>query len=121
MDKIILKNLVFYAYHGVLSEENKLGQKFILDVTLLCDIKKAGFLDDVNYTINYAEVYSIIKDIVETNKFNLIETIAETCAQEILSSFIRVDEVIIKVKKPQAPIEGIYDYFAIEIRRKKNA
>lgn len=121
MDKIILKSLTFYAFHGVLESEKKIGQKFILDVELICDIKNAGLQDDVNDTVNYAEVYNLIKKIVEGNKFNLIETVAEKCAQEILASFEKVQEVSITVKKPQAPIEGIFDYFAVEIRRKRNA
>lgn len=120
MDKIILKGLIFYAYHGVLDEEKRLGQKFIIDIELKCDLTKAGLSDDVNDTINYAEVYNLVKEIVEVNKFNLIEKLADVCAQEILAKFTDAEEVIIKVKKPQAPVEGLFSYFATEIRRKRN-
>lgn len=120
MDKIILKGLVFYAYHGVLEAEKKLGQKFIIDIELKCDLKKACLSDDVKDTINYAEVYNLVKEIVETSRYNLLEKLAETCAQEILTKFTDVEEIIIKVKKTQAPVEGLFSYFATEIRRKRN-
>ena len=80
MDKIILNNLGFYGYHGVLSEEKSLGQKFFIDVELLLDTKKAGKSDDMNQSVSYADVYDVIKDITENKKFNLIEALAENIA-----------------------------------------
>ncbi len=120
MDKIIMKNLAFYGYHGVLKEENNIGQKFFIDIEMYCSLKKAGETDDVEDTINYAEVYNIAKDIVENEKLNLIEALAEEIAQRILDKFEKVKEIMIRVKKPEAPVPGIYDYFAVEIRRGRN-
>ena len=61
MDIITLKGLAFYAFHGVLVEENKLGQKFIVDLQMFLDLSSAGDNDDLNQTVNYAEVYDKIK------------------------------------------------------------
>ena len=55
MDKIFIKGATFYGYHGVLPEENVLGQTFVMDVTLFVDTKKAGQTDDLSATISYAE------------------------------------------------------------------
>ena len=120
MDKIILKNLSFYGYHGVLSEENVLGQKFFVDIDLYLDLKIAGDSDDVENTVNYAEVYNIAREIVENQQFKLIESLAENIANKVLKDFQVVKEIVIRIRKPEAPVNGIYDYFGVEIRRKNN-
>ncbi len=120
MDKILMKNLSFYGYHGVLKEENRLGQKFFIDIELLTDLKVAGKSDDVSDTINYAAAFELVKIIVEQNKFNLIEALAETIASSILSTYSKVLEVVVKIRKPEAPVNGIFDYFGVEIRRMQN-
>lgn len=117
LDKIILKGLNFYAYHGALKEENVIGQKFIIDLELYCDLKRAGETDDLTQSVNYAKVYEIVKDICENNTFKLIEALAENIAIKVLNEFKDVKEIVVKVKKPQAPVNGIFDYFGVEIRR----
>ncbi|WP_213818650.1 dihydroneopterin aldolase [Garciella nitratireducens] len=120
MDKIIMKNLSFYGYHGVLKEESILGQKFFIDIEIFLNLKEAGESDQVTDTINYAKVYKIVKDSVENKKFHLIEALAENIAQRILKNFQIAHEIVVQVKKPEAPVNGIYDYFAIEIRRTRD-
>ncbi|AOY76314.1 dihydroneopterin aldolase [Clostridium formicaceticum] len=120
MDKILLKNLGFYGYHGVLPEENVLGQKFFLDIELYVDLKTAGISDNVEDTVNYAEVYNIAKDIVENKRFQLIEALGESIASTVLGQFPVVKEIVITIRKPEAPVRGIYDYFGVEIRRRSN-
>ncbi|MDK2918768.1 MAG: 7,8-dihydroneopterin aldolase/epimerase/oxygenase [Candidatus Petromonas sp.] len=120
MDKIIMKNLAFYGYHGALKEENILGQKFFIDIEVLLDLKKAGKSDVVEDTVNYAKIYDIVKDTVENKNFKLIEALAEYIAQRILNNFQRISEIVIQVRKPEAPVKGIYDYFGVEIRRRRN-
>ena len=99
MDKIILNNLGFYGYHGVLSEEKSLGQKFFIDVELLLDTKKAGKSDDMNQSVSYADVYDVIKDITENKKFNLIEALAENIASEVLEKFTLINQIKYKAKR----------------------
>lgn len=119
MEKIILKNLAFYAYHGAMKEENILGQKFFIDLVLHADIYDSGYSDDVKDTVHYGEVYETVKSIVENRKYNLIETLAQKIIDEIFEKFEKVKEVEITVKKPEAPVPGIYDYFAVSLHRKK--
>lgn len=120
MDKIILSNLGFYGYHGALKEENVLGQKFFLDIELLCDLSRAGETDELENSVSYADVYEKVKHICEKDRYSLIEALAENIAKTILKDFSTIKEVMIRVKKPEAPVNGIFDYFGVEIRRKRN-
>lgn len=119
MDKIILKNMAFYAYHGVNPEENVLGQRFDVDVVLLADLTAAGKSDAIEDTVSYAKAYKLVLKIVTENEFKLLEALAQKIADELLGQFALVQEVEVTVKKPQAPVNGIYDYFAVEIRRSR--
>jgi dihydroneopterin aldolase len=119
MDKIIMKNMGFYGYHGVLEAEKILGQKFFIDAILFLPLKKAGETDNLNFSVNYGAVYETIKEIVINQRFNLLEGLAELICQEIFSSFPVIEKIILKVKKPEAPVEGIFDYFGVEIERYK--
>jgi len=121
MDKILMKNLSFFGYHGVLSEENKLGQKFFIDAELFVDLKEAGTTDKVEKTVHYGLAYEKIKEIVEGKPLNLIEALAENIAQSILDNFERVNQIKVTVRKPEAPVNGIYDYFGVEIVRGRDA
>lgn len=119
MDKILMNNLGFYGYHGVLKEESILGQKFFFDIELYLDTKLAGITDDMNKSVSYADVYEVAKEITEKRRFNLIEALAENIAKEVLEKFNLINEVMVRVKKPEAPVNGIYDYFGVEIRRRR--
>ncbi|BEP29767.1 dihydroneopterin aldolase [Helicovermis profundi] len=119
MDKIIMHNMYFYGYHGVLEAEKTIGQKFIVDVEIMLDLESAGKSDSVENTISYADVYDDIKYLVESERFNLIEALSERIASNILSRYSLAKEVLVRLKKPEAPVKGIFDYFAVEIRRKK--
>ena len=120
MDKITLKKLKFYGYHGVLEEENRLGQKFTVNIELYANLRKACETDAVEDTINYALVYDLVKKVVETEQYNLIEKLAEKITKRIFSSFEKVNEIVVEIEKPEAPVNGIYDYFSVELRRKRH-
>mgnify|MGYP000911949275 CR=1 FL=1 len=120
MDRVVMRNLGFYGYHGVMPEENTLGQKFFLDIDMYADLKPAGNSDNVEDTIHYGEVYELVKDTVENKRFKLIEALAENIASSILENFSKVNEIKVRVKKPEAPVPGIYDYFGVEVRRSRN-
>jgi dihydroneopterin aldolase len=120
-DKILMKNMGFYGYHGVFEEENKLGQKFFIDAVLELDTCKAGHSDDMHDSVSYGDVYQVIKSIVEGKPFNLLEALAENIAESILTQFGLVDAVLVTVKKPEAPVPGMFDYFGVEIYRGRNA
>lgn len=117
-DRIALRGLKFFAYHGMLREEKVLGQTFVVDIDLYTDLRKAGKSDQVEDTINYAEVYARIKTIVKTEKYHLIERLAERIAEDILREF-PCEALRVILHKPQAPIPGIFDEAFVEIYREK--
>ncbi len=120
MDKIVLKNMSFYAYHGVLPEEQQAGQNFLIDVEMLCDLRKACESDNLEDTVDYSGVYEIIENINKTNKFRLIERLADKISREILSVYEEVEKITVRVMKPQAPIGGKLDWAGVEVVRSRD-
>lgn len=119
MDKILMENMCFYGYHGVMAEEKTLGQKFMLDAVLHVPLQKAGLSDDLNDTVDYGAVYALISDIVTKENFDLIEALAERICTEVLARCQTVQKIVLRVKKPEAPINGIFSYVGVEIERER--
>ena len=120
MDKIHLNNMAFYGYHGLLQEETTLGQKFFVDIELFLDLKEAGQNDDLTKSVSYADVYNTVKNIAEGEPFKLLEAFSEALSNTILEKYPLVDGLNIKIRKPEAPVPGIYDFFGVEITRYRN-
>lgn len=119
MDKMQLSRMQFYGYHGVFPEENKLGQRFYVDLALSLDLSEAGRTDDLDKTVNYAEVYERVKNIVEGRTFRLIEALAENIASDVLHQYTNVNDVTVRVIKPHPPFDIHFDGVAVEINRKR--
>lgn len=117
-DRIRLRGLKFFAYHGAMPEEKTLGQKFLIDVDLYKDLRRAGESDQVEDTINYAEVYQKIKAVVTEERYHLIERLAERIADQVIHEF-PCEVVRVEVHKPQAPIPGLFEDVAVEIFRER--
>jgi dihydroneopterin aldolase len=118
-DKILLSDLEFYGTHGVLDIEKTTPQKFIITICLYQDLSLPGRTDDLKLTTDYSLVYKIVKSIVETQSFNLIEALADAIANKIISNF-RIDEVVVKVNKPNAPLnDAVFSAVSVEISRGK--
>jgi dihydroneopterin aldolase len=115
-DKIIIKGMEFYGYHGVLPGEQEIGQRFVVDIELIAYLEHQARLDELAETIDYADVYGLVERIVTDERFNLIEALAERIAQAVLSRY-SVEEVMVRVKKPHAPLGGIFKYVGVEIHR----
>ena len=96
MDKISIKNLEVYAYHGVYEEENHLGQKFVISVDMYLDTHPAAENDDLEKSVNYGEVCLRVKQLMEEKTFNLIETAAQRIASCILYSYKDVRKVCVE-------------------------
>ncbi|EKU46171.1 dihydroneopterin aldolase [Staphylococcus massiliensis] len=116
-DKIFLEGMRFYGYHGVLEAENEIGQIFLVDIYLTLDLKDAGESDSVFETVNYADVYEDVKEIMEGTPVNLLEHLAEHIAKRINSHYNRVMETRVRITKENPPIPGHYKGVGIEITR----
>lgn len=117
--KIHLKNMAFYGYHGALAEENTLGQRFLVDLTLTVDIAEAVRTDKLDATVDYVGVYTLCRKIVEQDRWKLIETLASDILTQVLATCPRVSEAAIIVRKPSVALGGPLDYVAIETSKKR--
>ena len=99
MDTISVKDIAVFAYHGVMQEENVVGQKFLISAELGLDTSIAGENDDIEESVDYAQVCSIIKNYAENNTFSLIEALAEGLAKCLLLEYANINSVDIEVKK----------------------
>lgn len=104
MDYITIKNLEVFSKHGVFAEENRLGQKFTINAKLFLDTRDIGILDDIDRAVNYADVCHFINAFMRGHTFNLIETVAERLASDLLLQYPAIDHVKLDIKKPWAPI-----------------
>ncbi len=105
-DKIVLEGIVLYGYHGVSAAEKELGQRFVVDVELSVDLAPAAGSDNLALTVNYSTVYKLVKRVVQGPSCDLIETVAERIASAILAEHDKVEQVRVKVAKPDVPIAG---------------
>lgn len=118
MDKIYIRDLEFIGYHGVFEEEKKLGQKFYVSLELITNLRDAGLNDDILKTTHYGEVAKTVEKVFFSKKYDLIETLAEDIAREILLNFNLISELKLEIKKPWAPVGIPLDNVAVEINRK---
>lgn len=117
MDSIQIKDLEVFCHHGVLKEENVLGQKFLVSLVLYNDTKLAGETDDLEKSINYADISYFVKEQMENNNYKLIEAVAENLANKLLLEFERIKRVQVEIKKPWAPILLPLDTVSVKIER----
>lgn len=117
MDKVIIKDLEVYAYHGVHAEEKKLGQMFIISAEITTDFTRAIQSDDVNDTISYSSVCKEIKNIMNSTKHNLVETVSYNIIKNLFVIYPTIISIKILIKKPWAPIGKHLEYAAIEMER----
>lgn len=90
-----------------------------MDATLYLNLSDAGKTDDLRKTAHYGLVFETIKRQVETKRYQLIEALAENICSEVLKEFKEIDKIQVQVRKPQAPVVGIFDYMAVELERKR--
>ncbi len=115
MDKIIVKGLKLFAYHGVNPEEKVDGQNFILDITATLDASKAKKTDNVDDTVSYAKIIKIARAVFTEKSYDLIEAAANKVAVSVMESFPMLESITVMLKKPEAPIKADFDYVAVEV------
>lgn len=110
--------MVFYGYHGVNDFEKDLGGKFEVDLELFRPLKKAGRTDNIENTLDYESIFRTVEICTRMNKYYLIEALADSVAFAVLDKY-DVAEVIVRVRKPHAPVHGVLDTVEVEISRTK--
>jgi len=112
-----MRNLRFFGYHGVFDEENKLGQAFSVHLDLYIDLTDAGQTDDINSTVNYADVYQVVRAIVEGPAVKTLERLGHLMSERLLNEFSRLQTIRLEIVKPNAPIPGIFDEVSVVLSR----
>lgn len=116
-DEIRIDNLEVFAYHGVCPEEKINGQPFYVNAVLYTDIRPAGLEDDLSLSTNYGEICHFINNWMKENMYDLIETVAESLAEQILLNFGSIGELVMEIRKPKAPVGLPFESVSVRIRR----
>lgn len=110
--KIELKDMTFYAYHGAFTQERKVGNVFVVNLEITAPLSKAVESDDLNDTINYAEVYDIIKKEMNVPS-NLLEHLAGRIMNSLKVSYPDIEHIVVKLSKQNPPFGGDIKYASV--------
>lgn len=119
MDKILVRNLKIFAYHGVNPEEKEDGQNFVFDIDAYVDISVPCVTDNVEDTVSYAKIIKETVRIFTLQKDDLLERAAQRVADGLFESFDKIQSLRILLKKPEAPIKADFEYVGVEIFRER--
>ncbi|MBW3561333.1 MAG: dihydroneopterin aldolase [Actinobacteria bacterium] len=119
MDRIALHGLELWAHHGVGTDEQERGQPFVVHVTIELDLAPAAASDDLPDTVDYATLSQVIVDAAREPRADLLETVAERVAGEVLDHDRRVTEVEVTIDKPHAPLPVAAAGVSVSVRRSR--
>ncbi|ODT07642.1 MAG: dihydroneopterin aldolase [Mesorhizobium sp. SCN 65-20] len=115
MYKIRMKNCAFFARHGVLDEEETLGQRFYVDAELTVDPDRPLDQDSINSTVDYGVAFEVIEKIITGERRFLIEALALEVGKALAQRFPQIKRAEITVRKPNAPVRGVLDYVEVNV------
>ena len=119
MGIIRLKNMTFYGYHGVYDFEKEKGTDFEIDLELFTPLLKSSKSDNIEDTINYEDIYELVKKAFVSKSYFLLEKLADSISMSIFKEH-KIDKLIIRVRKINAPLNGKLDSVEIELKREKS-
>jgi dihydroneopterin aldolase len=118
-DKIILHSMVFRGCHGVHPAERALAQRFEIDVELGLDLSQAILSDALHDTVDYSRVHAIVREEVEDRQYQLLEALAGAIVRRLMAELPTITVVLVRVRKPQVPLNGVLSFAAVEIQRRR--
>jgi dihydroneopterin aldolase len=118
-DTIFVNGLVIHAYHGVMPHEGKVGQPFLLDLVLDIDLAEASRSDTVRATVSYEKLVGTVTEVFRARRYRLIEAAAGAVADAVLSTYPKVREIEVTVRKPHAPIAATFKDVGVIIKRSR--
>jgi len=121
MNRISLKEMKLFGHTGCLPEEKRDGQYFYVSIDMFFPALKGAVTDQLQDTVNYAEVYDMAQSLVEQSNCNLIEHLAYEIGRRVISEYDEISKVSVLVKKPGAPIDGVFEDMEamIEVKRRE--
>lgn len=116
MEKIMLNDMIFITRHGACAHEYEFDQKFKVDVVMKTNcVAKAGAVDNLHFTINYADAFALIEDIMYGEHVDLIETLAYRIGHRLIETYLAIEEVTVEVRKMQPPITNFNGTAAVSL------
>jgi 7,8-dihydroneopterin aldolase/epimerase/oxygenase len=106
MGQIALEGMEFFAYHGHYDEEQKIGNKYSIDVYIDTDLTAPSSTDKLRDTIDYGEIYQMVRSVM-TNKHRLLEHVGHEIIDAIKNRFVNVSKITVEVSKFNPPIGGV--------------
>lgn len=119
MALIELNAMSFYAHHGCFEQEQKIGTWFRVDVAYEADSARAERSDNIADAVNYLEVYQVVKQQMASAS-HLLEHVAHRIGEAVLSTFVSVENVAVKVSKMNPPLGGDLDSVSVTIRMRRS-
>jgi dihydroneopterin aldolase len=114
MSVISIEGMEFFAYHGCFKEEQLIGTKFIIDIFLTVNTKNAEESDNLADTVNYQEVFMLVKkEMQETSK--LLEHVGRRILSSVKKSFPQVEKATLKIRKMNPPLGGKMDFVSLTL------
>ncbi|HPD33559.1 MAG TPA: dihydroneopterin aldolase [Bacteroidota bacterium] len=114
LTKLTIKNLEFYAFHGVKDEEKKLGGRYQMDLELYYDSSSAIESDKLSNALNFEDIlHKIAYELINKN-FNLIETLGNQILQVVADNYPILKKATVRIRKFNIPFKGILDYIETE-------
>ena len=114
MGKILLEGMEFHAYHGVYPEEAIHGNRFTLDLAMEIDLQEAMKSDLLEATVDYAQLYGVIKSRME-KRVKLLEHLGFTLVNDILDAFPQIKAMTLTLKKHQPAVGGVVQFSAVTL------
>lgn len=112
--EIELRSMKFYAFHGVAAQERAVGNQFVVDLWLTADVGQATESDCLEDTVNYAEVYAVVKAEMERPS-QLLEAVAGRIVRSLRERFPRILQAKVKVAKRNPPFGGDVESAAVTL------
>lgn len=117
LDRMMLHRIELFGKHGVFEAERELGQRWIVDLDLYIDLRQAGLTDQLEHSINYIEIYSTVKKVIDEQCCQLIEALTERIATALLERYPPILEATVRVTKPHPLFEIHFQGVTIEMTR----
>lgn len=119
-DRIHLKKIAVFAYHGLYAEEARLGQRFNISLDCAIDLAEAGRTDNLEHGVSYADLAALVQEIAVSERFHIIEALGERIAQAILAKQPRIAAIAVTIEKPAAAIAALFETIEVTIQRSRS-
>lgn len=118
MGRIAINDMRFYAHHGCFEQERAIGTHFRVDLQLITDTSRAEMSDNIDDTVNYLEVYQVVKQEM-MRPSHLLEHVARRVGEAVLSAFPQIEIIQLKVSKLNPPLGGQMASVSVELQLRR--